>query len=114
MSDDAALRIASRLVAAVFDLPPELVIGPGKGPPARVHARQVICYLLHTEAEMSLIRIARALDRDRATVSNAVNVVEDLRADAELDAALDSLGQMFRRLRDAHARIPDLVEAKAP
>lgn len=109
-----AVRIASRLVAALFDLPPDHFTGASKGPPAQVHARQVLCYLLHTEGEFDQAAIADALGRHRSTVGHAVAVITSLREHPQVDTALDRLCDMFRELAEAHARIPVLVEEIAP
>jgi len=109
-----ALRCASRLVGAVFDIAPEAFTGPRKGPPAQVHARQVLCYLLHTDGEYDQAAISRALGRHRSTVGHAIEVIGELREVAEIDRAVGMLGQMYREIREAHARVPALIEEVAP
>lgn len=111
---DYALRCASRLVSAVFDLSTDDFTGPRKGPPTEVHARQVLCYLLHTEGGFDQVVIASALNRHRSTVGHAIGVVSGLRETDEIDRAIGKLGEMYRELRDAHEKIPALVEALAP
>lgn len=108
-----ALRCAARLVGAVFDLPPETFTSPKKGPPAHVHARQVLIYVLHTEADFEQATIAEALRRHHSTIWHAIQVVDGMREQAEVDRALTRIGEMFRDLRDANARIPALVEELA-
>lgn len=110
----SAVRIASRLVAALFDLPPEHFTGASKGPPTQVHARQVLCYLLHTEGEFDQVVISDALGRHRSTVGHAVNVITALREHPQVDRALDRLCDMYREITEAHSRIPALVEEIAP
>lgn len=110
----ADLRCASRLVAAVFDLPPDAIVGQRKGSPANVHARQVVCYLLHTDGDFNHASIGRALGRNRSTVTHAIEVVTSLLEHQDFERAVERLGQMFRDLREARANIPALVEEIAP
>lgn len=108
------LRCASHLVAALFDLPTDAFLGPHKGRPERVHARQVLCYLLHTEADVDQVAIARAIRRHRSTVGHSIQIILGLREEPDIDRALGKIGEMFRDLRDANARIPALIEEIAP
>lgn len=114
MTITSAIRLASRLVSALFDMPPEEFTGLQKGPPEQVHARQVLCYVLHTEGDFDQTTIARALGRHRSTVGHAIEVITGLREHDDVDRALTRLGEMYRELIDAHSRIPALVEELAP
>lgn len=108
------VRCAARLVAALYDIAEESFTSERKGPPVQVHARQTLCYLLRTVGDFDQVEIARALGRHRSTVGHAIGVVDTMRENAEVDRALDDLCDMYRRLREAHARIPALVEELAP
>lgn len=108
-----ALRVAARLLSAVFDMPEETFTGPKKGSPPQVHARQVLIYLLNTEADFQQSDIAQALGRHHSTIGHAVEVVTAMREDDELDAALTRLGEMLRDILQAHSRLPTLVETLA-
>lgn len=110
---DAELRCAARLVAAIFDLPPEAFTGAKKGSPTQVHARQTLCYLLRTVGGFDQAVIARALGRHRSTVSHSVEVLDRWREHDDMDRALDKLSEMYRELRESKARTPALVEALA-
>lgn len=107
------LRCAAHLVAALYDLPPEVIMGPRKGPPAHVHARQTLCYLLRTVAGLDQAVIAKMLGRHRSTVGHSVEVVGDWRDHDDFDRAIERLSEMYREIRDARSRIPALVEALA-
>ena len=111
---DEELRCAARLVAAMCDLAPEDFTGPKKGAPPLVHARQVLCYLLHTEGGLDQVVISTLLNRHRSTVGHAIQVVAELRDNADVDRAVTRLGEMYRDLRDARAKIPALLEEIAP
>lgn len=111
---DFAFRCASCLVGAVFGLDPSLLVGEKKGSPSVVHARQVFMYLLYTEGPgYGSVAIARAAGRHHSTVLHSIEKIGAMREDEDLDASLTRLGEMFRELVDAHARIPEMVEALA-
>jgi chromosomal replication initiation ATPase DnaA len=108
---DYAFRAAARLVAAVFDVEPAVLVGPKKGSPHVVHARQVFAYLLYTDGQgWGSVAIARAMDRHHSTVWHSIQKMVAMRDDEEIDASLTRLGDMFADLVAAHARIPELVE----
>jgi chromosomal replication initiation ATPase DnaA len=58
--------------------------------------RQIVMYLCNTTLGMSLTEIGKAICRDRTTVSHAVQLVEDLRDDAEFDAIIDQVERITR------------------
>lgn len=105
-----AFRCASRLVAAVYDLEPALFTNPRKGAPAVVYARQVLAYLLYTEGDFALVRIAEPLGRHHSTVGHSVRVITTLRDDPDADDAFGRLGQMYRDLVAAHERLPSMLK----
>lgn len=106
-----ALRCASRLVGAVIDIEPGAFIGPRKGSPTQVDARQLVVYLLHTEAGFTPTEIAHRLGRHRSTFDHAIEKYTAMREDEELERSLSTLGQMFRDLLEAHERVPALIES---
>ena len=107
------LCCASGVVGLLWNLAPHVFTGPKKGPTAHVQARQVLCYLLLTDAGHSHAAIARILKRNRSTVTHAIDVVTALRENEVMDEKLDRLGQIFRELRDARAAVPDLMKELA-
>jgi len=112
---DYALHCLTHLVAAVFELEPDAFTGEEKGSADRVHARQVLFYLLNTEAGFHQVEIAEALGRHRSTVGHAIEVMTGIRdGDPDIDRAFSDLGEMYRRLQEARERVPQLVEALAP
>jgi chromosomal replication initiation ATPase DnaA len=60
--------------------------------------RQIAMYLCNTTLGISLTEIGKAVCRDRTTVSHAVQLIEDLRDDAEFD---EIMGQVERLTRIA-------------
>lgn len=61
-------------------------------------------YLANVAGGIAFSDVARGFGRDRSTVSYACGVIEDLRDDADLDIALDLLGDALRAL----CRMPSL------
>lgn len=109
-----ALRCLARMVGAVFDLDPAEFVGEAKGSPLQVHARQVLIYLLITEAEFQQSEVADGLGRHHSTIGHALAMVTELRNEPEIDRTFTWLGEMYRSLRDAREKVPQLVEALAP
>ncbi len=58
--------------------------------------RQIAMYLCNTTLGISLTEIGRAICRDRTTVSHAVQLIEDLRDDAEFDAIMEQVERVTR------------------
>ena len=58
--------------------------------------RQIAMYLCNTTLGVSLTEIGRAICRDRTTVSHAVQLIEDLRDDAEFDAIMEQVERVTR------------------
>jgi chromosomal replication initiation ATPase DnaA len=58
--------------------------------------RQIAMYLCNTTLGISLTEIGRALCRDRTTVSHAVQLIEDLRDDAEFDTIMEQVERVAR------------------
>jgi chromosomal replication initiation ATPase DnaA len=68
-----------------------------RGGPNTAFARQMAMYLCHLVFEMSARRVGDAFGRDRATVRHALNRIEELRENRELDRTLNWLEAMLRR-----------------
>lgn len=107
------LRCMSRLVGAVFDMDPETFTGDGKGSPAQVHARQVLFYLLHTEAGFDQTTIAAGLRRNRSTVGHAIANITAMRDESGLDETFTRIGAFYRDLAKARETVPQIVKALA-
>ncbi len=60
-------------------------------------ARQCWMYILHCILGMSLADVSREVERDRGTVRHAVQTIEDLRDDLEVDLWLDYVEEMHRK-----------------
>jgi chromosomal replication initiation ATPase DnaA len=58
--------------------------------------RQIAMYLCNTTIGVSLTEIGKAICRDRTTVSHAVQLIEDLRDDAEFDAIMEQVERVTR------------------
>jgi chromosomal replication initiation ATPase DnaA len=110
---EGSTRLAARLVAALYDMPEELFLSPRKGPPAQVQARQLVVYLLTMEGGFDQKAVASFLRRHHSTAWNAVQRIEALREDPELDRGVTDLADMFRKLRAASAVVPSAL-AKEP
>lgn len=106
-----ALRCLARLVGAVFDIDPASFVGEGKGGPDQVQARQVLIYLLHTEVGFDQSTIARGLGRHHSTVSHTLAVVEPMLDEPEVERAFARLGEIYRDLKEARDKVPELLEA---
>lgn len=106
---DAALRLAGRLVAAVYDMPEAAFLSPRKGPPVQVQARQLVVYLMTMEGGFDQKAVATQLSRHHSTAWNAVQRIEALREDPDLDRGINDLAEMFRKLLDASKIIPEAL-----
>jgi chromosomal replication initiation ATPase DnaA len=58
--------------------------------------RQIAMYLCNTTLGISLTEIGKAICRDRTTVGHAVQLIEDLRDDAEFDAIMEQVERVTR------------------
>lgn len=110
---DYALRCLARLVGAFVDLDPAEFIGSSKGTQAQVNARQMVMYLLLTDADFREIDIANGLGRHHSTVDHAVEKFTALREEAEIDDALTRLGETYRLFRNTQAAAGLIAEMTA-
>lgn len=100
---------AVHLVAAVTGAGVEDITGTTRGDRRAAYARQLVATLIHVEAQggnaQSLSEIARRLGRDRSSVSHAIHAVEDDREDRDVDAGVDKLAALVKRLVDLHVEL---------
>ncbi|MGZ5932731.1 MAG: helix-turn-helix domain-containing protein [Rhizomicrobium sp.] len=61
-------------------------------------ARQIAMYLAHVVLSMSIGEVAQAFARDRSTVCHAIQRVEAMREDADLDRTLGWLETLLRAI----------------
>lgn len=84
-------------VAEVTGVDLARICGPGRGDCQAALARQMAIYLCRLLYAMSLTELGEAFGRDRTTASHAVQRIEDLREDPELDRTLSWLEASLRR-----------------
>lgn len=82
---------ALECVSAALSIPPEAVTGPAKGSGVIPRARALVAYLASTEGGVSDTDIAKALNRDRSSVSHMLNVIEAIREHPDLDSWIADL-----------------------
>ena len=63
-------------------------------------ARQIAMYLAHVVFSLSIGDVAKAFARDRSTVCHAIQRVEALRDDPELDSTLGWLETLLRAIAE--------------
>lgn len=91
MRDRAKAAFAVHLVALATEVTPGEILRNSRARSRAARSRWLAMYLLHTGLQVPLARVAAAFGRDRTTVGQAVNRVEDWRSDPEFDAALSEL-----------------------
>jgi hypothetical protein len=97
---------ATELVGDHLGIAPEKIAGKRKGSPGVAFARQVVAYLLHTEAQLDKQQVGRMLQRHRSTIGHAIEVIEDRRDDGVLSSALDAIAARFRAVLPTQAPTP--------
>jgi chromosomal replication initiation ATPase DnaA len=103
--NDTQLRdLIEQAVARAFDVDPELLRMPTRGPARVAMARQVVMYLAHVACGISLTDTGELLERDRTTVAHACQVVEDRREDPTFDRAISLLENVTKVLAFVPAR----------
>lgn len=80
-------------VARFHAVDPDAVRRLRRGPAPVVRARQIVMYLAHVALGLGLTQVAVLLERDRSSAAHACRVIEDLRDDPALDAALQAFEQ---------------------
>lgn len=89
--DRAKAAFAVHLVALATEVAPGEILRASRSRTRAARSRWMAMYLLHTGLSVPLSRVAAAFGRDRTTVGQAVNRVEDWRSDPAFDAALSEL-----------------------
>jgi chromosomal replication initiation ATPase DnaA len=69
---------------------------PKRGAPQAAFARQIAMYLAHVVFSMSTTAVARGFGRDRSTACYAIQRVEEMREDPELNRTLGWLEATLR------------------
>jgi chromosomal replication initiation ATPase DnaA len=84
------------LVSQVYDVPARELTGKRRGSPEVTNARQVAVYLTRMVLELSYGDLGAAFGRHRTTVQHAVQRVEELRDDPQIDQTLTWLESVLR------------------
>lgn len=87
----------SAAVAAVFMVPVREIHATTRRTASVALARQSAMYLAHVAFGLSFTDAGRAFGRVRTTAARACRVIEDRRADLQLDTALADLEHALRR-----------------
>lgn len=88
---DDLRQLLETAAALVFDVSPNAIHKRTRGAAPVALARQVAMYLAHVVTGLNYSEVARLFRRHRTTVSYAIQLVEDLRDDPEIDTRLDIL-----------------------
>jgi DNA-binding MarR family transcriptional regulator len=86
-----AAIIPLEVVSKVLDVPSENIVGPERGPVLVTRARALFAYLASTECGMSDQTIADHMNRDRASVTHMLKLVESIRDHEQIDQWLDQI-----------------------
>ena len=89
--DRAKAAFVIHLVAMATGVPPRDIARDTRARNAAARARWMAMYVLHTGLQLPVMRVASAFGRDRTTVGQTINRVEDWRSDAEFDRAVSAL-----------------------
>ena len=89
-------QILDQAVARVFGIAGHELWIATRGSPRAAGARQAAMYLAHVGFGLNLARVGRLFGRDRKTVAHACDRIEERRADAVLDRALEVLEGVAR------------------
>lgn len=88
--------VAQIVVAYAYGVPLDSIRASGRGAREAAQARQVAMYLSHVVFEVSVRHIARVFGRDRTTALYAIQHIEEMREDPELNRLLGWLEEMLR------------------
>jgi chromosomal replication initiation ATPase DnaA len=91
MRDRAKAAFAVHLVALATEAEPAEILRATRARSRAARSRWMAMYLMHTGLQVPAARVAAAFGRDRTTVSQAINRVEDWRSDPEFDAVMTEL-----------------------
>jgi|GEM_PF-1556346 len=95
LTNKQCARMASTVVAEAVGFTVGGIYTPKKGPAHRVFWRQVAMALMSNVASRGQNDIAVGFSRDRATVHNALRIVEELRECHEFDDWMEKLEHRF-------------------
>ena len=84
------------VVAHAYGVPLDELRAPSRGAKQAALARQVAMHLAHIVFAMSLSNVARGFGRDRSTFCHAIQRVEAMREDPELNRTLGWLEATLR------------------
>ena len=84
-------QVIDPAVALVFEVDPAELGATTRRSPRAAFARQVAMYLTHVVCGLSMTEVGALFSRDRTTVAQACEVVEDRRDDPELDSRVERL-----------------------
>ena len=84
------------VVAHAYGVPLDDLRAPKRGAPQAALARQVAMYLAHIVFAMNLTVVGRCFGRDPSTASHAIQRVEAMRDDPELNRTLGWLEATLR------------------
>ena len=105
---DTVCRLSQQLAARAFQVEVGDLRRPSRCRANIALARQAAMYLANVAGEVTFTDVARRFGRDRSTVSHACGLIEDLRDDAGMDAAIDLLSDALRascRMNDLRQRV---------
>lgn len=101
--DARMVRLFVAAVAGEYGLPPAVLLGQGRTA-EMAEARQVLYYLLMTDADLTCVAVARAVGRDHSTVLHGRAVVRQRRrAHPRLRETLTEVRRAFTRLNREEA-----------
>ena len=90
--------VLEHTVARVFEIERQRINQPTRGAATVAQARQVAMYLAHVGLGLTMRDVGILFDRDRTTVSHAVQMIENRRDGADFDRAMTILEDVVRQL----------------
>ncbi|MEI9995749.1 MAG: helix-turn-helix domain-containing protein [Rhizomicrobium sp.] len=84
------------VVAHAYGVPLDAIRARSRGVGRAARARQIAMYLTHVVFSMTMADVARGFGRDRSTARHAIQRVEELREDPELNRTLGWLEATLR------------------
>ena len=94
--DRARAAFVTHLVAMATGVEPQAMLAGLRARGRIAEARAMAMYLLHVGFSLPQNRVAAAFQRDRTTITHALQKVEALRERAEIDEALSRLEACVR------------------
>jgi predicted transcriptional regulator len=87
----SAIDHCLNIAASTLDVPVDQISGPKKGAVHVTRARAVAAYLASTECGLSDQAIANHMQRDRASISHMLKLIESIRDHEQVDDWLDQV-----------------------